>query len=75
MKTKTPYGIPLILPQENGARLLLLPLSAGSGPVKYNITLERLRRQINAEARRSVLQIILALALAFGLGVLTGRYG
>ena len=39
------------------------------------LKLERLRRQINAEARRSILQIILALALAFGAGVLTGRYG
>lgn len=39
------------------------------------LKLERLRRQINAEARRSVWQIILALALAFALGVLTGRYG
>jgi hypothetical protein len=39
------------------------------------LKLERLRRQINAEARRSVLQIILALTVAFAFGFLAGRYG
>jgi hypothetical protein len=36
--------------------------------------LEQLRRRINAEARRSVLQIIAALALAFALGWALGRF-
>ena len=36
---------------------------------------ERLRAEIRYESRRFTLQIVLALALAFGLGVLTGRYG
>ena len=38
------------------------------------LKLERLRRQINAEARRSVMQIVFALGLVFGLGVLIGRF-
>jgi hypothetical protein len=35
---------------------------------------ERLRRQINAEARRFVVQIMFALGLAFALGVALGRF-
>jgi hypothetical protein len=38
------------------------------------LKLERLRRQINAEARRFVLQIVLALVVAFGLGAVVGRF-
>jgi hypothetical protein len=37
------------------------------------LRLEQLRRRINAEARASVLWLVVALGLAFGLGVLIGR--
>jgi hypothetical protein len=38
------------------------------------LKLERLRRQINIETRRFVLQIVFALAVAFGLGAAFGRF-
>jgi hypothetical protein len=38
------------------------------------LKLERLRRQINREARAFTLQIVAALVVAFVLGYLAGRY-
>ena len=37
------------------------------------LRLEALRRDIDARARRAVLQIVVALAVAFALGVAIGR--
>jgi|HubBroStandDraft_4_1064222.scaffolds.fasta_scaffold2737635_1 hypothetical protein len=39
------------------------------------LRLEQLRRRINADARRSVMQLVGALVAAFLLGYLAGRYG
>ena len=38
------------------------------------LRLEQLRRRINAEARASVLWLVLALGVAFGLGAVVGRF-
>jgi hypothetical protein len=37
------------------------------------LRLEQLRRRINADARRAVLQIVVALAVAFAAGVAIGK--
>jgi hypothetical protein len=37
------------------------------------LRLEQLRRRINADARRAVLQIVVALVFAFGAGVVIGK--
>jgi hypothetical protein len=39
------------------------------------LRIEKLRRQIDASARAFVLRLVLALVVAFGVGVLIGRYG
>ena len=45
-----------------------------AGPeAELMLRLEQLRRRINADARRSVLQIVAALALAFVVGYLVAR--
>jgi len=38
------------------------------------LKLERLRRQINAEPRRFMVQMAFALALAFAAGAVVGRF-
>jgi hypothetical protein len=41
--------------------------------VEQHLRIDRLRREVDAMARRSVWQMIAALVLAFSLGVLVGR--